>query len=89
MWFWWQRCNVIEPLKYDNGPPCISILNNNLLDSKFHLGNTMIKNDTRLRIFSGTANPALSQVLNFQLLIVICYLELGLHLVLLSGNSSF
>lgn len=80
---------MIEPLKYDNGPPCISILNNNLLDSKFHLGNTMIKNDTRLRIFSGTANPALSQVLNFQLLIVICYLELGLHLVLLSGNSSF
>ncbi|ESR50557.1 hypothetical protein CICLE_v10031791mg [Citrus x clementina] len=65
------RCNVIEPLKYDNGPPCISILNNNLLDSKFHLGNTMIKNDTRLRIFSGTANPALSQEIS-------CYMGLDL-----------
>lgn len=80
---------MIEPLKYDNGTPCISILNNNFLDSKFHLGNTVNKNDTRLRIFSGTANPALSQVSNFQFLTVICYLHLRLYLVLLSRNSGF
>ncbi|XP_065864876.1 ribose-phosphate pyrophosphokinase 1 isoform X1 [Euphorbia lathyris] len=71
------RCNLIEPLKFDNGKPCIPIITPSeqsfpsFLDSKTHLENS-IPNKSRLRIFSGTANPALSQE-------IACYmgLELG------------
>ncbi|KAF3662061.1 Ribose-phosphate pyrophosphokinase 1, chloroplastic [Capsicum annuum] len=66
------RCNVAEPLKFnkENGRPCIpplqvngatsftSLLNANQL-RRFSVPHN--PNDTRLRIFSGTANPALSQ----------------------------
>lgn len=56
-----------EPLKYANGKPCVPLLRSedlvpNFSDTKTHLVNEISKNDTRLRIFSGTANPALSQV---------------------------
>ncbi|KAL6981415.1 ribose-phosphate pyrophosphokinase 1 [Sarracenia purpurea var. burkii] len=73
------RCNLAEPLKFkDNGKPCIPTLGSeqaafsSFLTSKYLETNPFNKNDTRLRIFSGTANPALSQE-------IACYmgLELG------------
>ncbi|OMO90129.1 hypothetical protein COLO4_19348 [Corchorus olitorius] len=71
------RCHVVEPLKFDNGKPYLPLLTTDpalptFLSSNTHLGNAINKNDTRLRIFSGTANPALAQE-------IACYmgLELG------------
>ncbi|CAI0447106.1 unnamed protein product [Linum tenue] len=72
------RCHVVEPLKFENGKPCIPVLpaGERSLPSFLttpQLGNIVSsKNDTRLRIFSGTANPSLSQE-------IACYmgLELG------------
>ncbi|XP_031247256.1 ribose-phosphate pyrophosphokinase 1 isoform X2 [Pistacia vera] len=67
------RCNVAESLKFENGKPCTPMFSNNdVLASKSHLDISSNTNDTRLRIFSGTANPALSQE-------IACYmgLELG------------
>lgn len=69
------RCNLVEPVKFNNGRPFIPVLREptlpNFLSSK-EMEKTINKNDTRLRIFSGTANPALSQE-------IACYmgLELG------------
>lgn len=69
------RCNLVEPVKFNNGRPFIPVLREptlpNFLSSK-DMEETINKNDTRLRIFSGTANPALSQE-------IACYmgLELG------------
>lgn len=59
-----------EPLKYANGKPCIPLFKSeemvpNFLTRNTHLANAASKNDTRLRIFSGTANPSLSQVYIF------------------------
>lgn len=58
------RCHLVEPLKSENGRPCIPVLNDrtlpNFLDSK-RMENAVNRNSTRLRIFSGTANPALSR----------------------------
>ncbi|KAA8522086.1 hypothetical protein F0562_012600 [Nyssa sinensis] len=55
------KCDMSEPL---NGKPCVPILNDRNL-SKFleqkRLENAVSRNNTRLKIFSGTANPALSQ----------------------------
>lgn len=68
-------CNLVEPVKFNNGRPFIPVLREptfpNFLSSK-EMEVTINKNDTRLRIFSGTANPALSQE-------IACYmgLELG------------
>ncbi|RXI06673.1 hypothetical protein DVH24_025809 [Malus domestica] len=71
------RCSVGEPLKYANGKPCVPLFRSedmmlNFSATKTHLVNEIGKNDTRLRIFSGTANPVLSQE-------IACYmgLELG------------
>ncbi|KAI3852826.1 hypothetical protein MKX03_028660 [Papaver bracteatum] len=71
------RCNLIEPLGFENGKPFIPVLNEqslpNYLASNSRYPQTLAnQNDTRLRIFSGTANPALSQE-------IACYmgLELG------------
>lgn len=66
---------MVEPLKYDNGKPLLSGCEAalpNILAPRTNLENVLNKNDTRLRIFSGTANPALSQE-------IACYmgLELG------------
>ncbi|BBG97189.1 Phosphoribosyltransferase family protein [Prunus dulcis] len=60
------RCNVGDPLKYANGKPSTPLLKTeemapDFLATETHLVNATTKNDTRLRIFSGTANPALSQ----------------------------
>ncbi|THG01496.1 hypothetical protein TEA_022287 [Camellia sinensis var. sinensis] len=74
-----KRCNLTEPLKFkDNGKPSIPVLDSeqatfpSFLASNYLEANAFYKNDTRLRIFSGTANPALSQE-------IACYmgLELG------------
>jgi ribose-phosphate pyrophosphokinase len=59
---------VRDSLKCENGKPCVPILAsapttpNRLPLSAGHLDDALDKHDTRLRIFSGTANPALSQV---------------------------
>ncbi|KAL5560557.1 hypothetical protein UlMin_036768, partial [Ulmus minor] len=67
-------CNLVEPLKYENGKPRATMPNGvpDMLAPRMHLENIVNKHDTRLRIFSGTANPALSQE-------IACYmgLELG------------
>ncbi|XP_042520645.1 ribose-phosphate pyrophosphokinase 2, chloroplastic-like [Macadamia integrifolia] len=61
------RCDLVEPLKYCNGKPSIPVHNGqavpNFLSSR-HPDSIINKSDTRLRIFSGTANPSLSQVNN-------------------------
>ncbi|XP_057980425.1 ribose-phosphate pyrophosphokinase 1 [Malania oleifera] len=67
------RCNLVEPLKVENGKPSIPVVSESTIPSFLtskHMESTV--NDTRLRIFSGTANPALSQE-------IACYmgLELG------------
>lgn len=63
-----QSCRLIEPLKFANGaPPSVPIFADqripNLRKSVL-LQDTDGGSDTKLRIFSGTANPALSQVAN-------------------------
>jgi len=62
-------CNLAEPLKFeDNGKPSIPVLGieqttfPSFLAPNYLETNAVNKNDTRLRIFSGTANPSLSQV---------------------------
>lgn len=55
----------MEPLKFENGKPTLlgeEVELPNVLSPKVQLENVINKNDTRLQIFSGTANPALSQV---------------------------
>ncbi|OIW01077.1 hypothetical protein TanjilG_14260 [Lupinus angustifolius] len=75
------RCKVIEPLKFQNGKPSQSelLLNGGggsipsfLLAPNARVKDLVNGNDTRLRIFSGTANPSLAQE-------IACYmgLELG------------
>ncbi|KAL6124642.1 hypothetical protein ACLB2K_077154 [Fragaria x ananassa] len=69
------RCSVGEPLKYANGKPSIPLLHSDEMIPNFLTRNALTaatKDDTRLRIFSGTANPALSHE-------IACYmgLELG------------
>ncbi|KAK7841030.1 ribose-phosphate pyrophosphokinase 2, partial [Quercus suber] len=70
------RCNLVEPLKYENGKPYTPYLSSSTTTDQATTTTTTttttapsISNaphsenahDTRLRIFSGTANPALSQ----------------------------
>lgn len=58
-----QRCQIMEPLKFENGKPCIPVLNDQTTPGFFSLKqDEAVTRDTRLRIFSGTANPSLSQV---------------------------
>ncbi|CAO2044400.1 unnamed protein product [Urochloa humidicola] len=58
------RCKKIDSLRAINGaPPCMPVSDESLL-SPVTLPNfrdPSMRNDTRLRIFSGTANPSLSQ----------------------------
>lgn len=64
---WFQKCGLSEPL---NGKPCVPILNDGTL-SKFleskRLESAVNRSNTRLKIFSGTANPSLSKVKGFLL----------------------
>ncbi|XP_062224203.1 ribose-phosphate pyrophosphokinase 1, chloroplastic [Phragmites australis] len=57
------RCKKIDSLRAINGaPPCISVSDGSLLTPVTQVfRDANIRNDTRLRIFSGTANPSLSQ----------------------------
>ncbi|MQL74222.1 hypothetical protein Taro_006566, partial [Colocasia esculenta] len=69
-------CLVVlsEPLKFANGAPSalrIPILNDQTLLTSRQLEGADSGGDTKLRIFSGTANPALSQE-------IACYLGLNL-----------
>lgn len=62
--FWVQKCKLSEPLKFANGAPAplrIPILND-LMSTQ--LEGAESGSDTKLRIFSGTANPALAQASN-------------------------
>lgn len=53
----------MEPLKFENGKPSIPVLNDQTMPGFFSSRQDKVRNnDTRLRIFSGTANPSLSQV---------------------------
>ncbi|KAB2090048.1 hypothetical protein ERO13_A03G090866v2 [Gossypium hirsutum] len=72
-----MRCSLVEPLKFKNGKPHFPLLASDPAFPTFfspnsHFQNDINKHDTRLRIFSGTANPALGQE-------IACYmgLELG------------
>ncbi|KAM7259703.1 hypothetical protein ACFE04_015444 [Oxalis oulophora] len=68
------RCNLMEPLKYSNGHAAILGAQEQVpsfLTSPTTLQFPTDKNDTRIRIFSGTANPALSQE-------IACYMGLDL-----------
>eukprot|EP01018_Ginkgo_biloba_P039643 Gb_35442 [translate_table: standard] len=61
------RCTLANPVEYPNGRPFIPVLQNQslngLLSSKDPQETVQqdLRRDTRLRIFSGTANPSLSQ----------------------------
>ncbi|XP_044501117.1 ribose-phosphate pyrophosphokinase 1-like isoform X2 [Mangifera indica] len=58
------RCDLSEKLSFPNGKPNIPILNERTLP-KFlesaRMEKTVSRTNTRLKLFSGTANPALSQ----------------------------
>ncbi|XP_031279979.1 ribose-phosphate pyrophosphokinase 1 isoform X2 [Pistacia vera] len=58
------RCDLSEQLSFPNGKPNIPILNERTLP-KFlesaRMEKTVSRTNTRLKLFSGTANPALSQ----------------------------
>ncbi|KAK1307254.1 Ribose-phosphate pyrophosphokinase 1 [Acorus calamus] len=71
-----MRCRVVEPPKVENGAaaPCIPIINSQPLPDLFtsmDRGSRVDPADTRLRIFSGTANPTLAQE-------IACYMGLDL-----------
>ena len=63
--FGWQKCDLAEPFKNVNGKPIVPILNERTLP-KFletaRMEKAVNRTSTRLKLFSGTANPALSQV---------------------------
>ncbi|KAI9176348.1 hypothetical protein LWI28_001705 [Acer negundo] len=58
------RCDLSEPLNLTNGKPNIPILNERTLP-KFlesaRMEKTVTRSNTRIRLFSGTANPGLSR----------------------------
>lgn len=58
------KCDIAEPLNFGNGKPAIPVLNDQtfpkFLESA-RVDKTVNRKDTRLKLFSGTANPALSQ----------------------------
>ncbi|KAK6262755.1 hypothetical protein QUC31_008571 [Theobroma cacao] len=58
------KCDLPQPLNYGNGKPTIPILNERTLP-KFlesaRMETTVNRNGAKLKLFSGTANPALSQ----------------------------
>ena len=76
--FYEQKCNLAEQLKkVENGkPPPFSSQSFGM--KQFALENTINQNDTRLRIFSGTANPALAQVIYHIFFYVLCLILLNI-----------
>jgi hypothetical protein len=60
-----QKCVISEPLNFGNGKPTIPVLNDRTLPrflESDRAGKTVSRNNIRLKLFSGTANPSLSQV---------------------------
>ncbi|KAJ3689588.1 hypothetical protein LUZ61_018752 [Rhynchospora tenuis] len=61
------RCGIHDSLRFDNGsvPPSMPVINDRMLPGLYPgvrgLHGGIGKQESRLRIFSGTANPALSQ----------------------------
>ncbi|KAF9689699.1 hypothetical protein SADUNF_Sadunf01G0119400 [Salix dunnii] len=58
------KCDISEPLNFVNGKPTIPVLNDRTLPKLLEyprLGKTVSRKDIRLKLFSGTANPSLSQ----------------------------
>ncbi|GAB2230321.1 hypothetical protein Droror1_Dr00014583 [Drosera rotundifolia] len=58
------KCNLDEPYKLVNGRPSVPILDEKSLPNFLHskrLENSINRSDTRIKLFSGTANPALAQ----------------------------
>lgn len=74
-----QRCRLVDPLTSNNGtPPGFPFASNRKLPgnlTELSLRDDRSKFDTSLRIFSGTANPSLSQVQNHhhQLISILLY----------------
>ncbi|KAL9254244.1 Ribose-phosphate pyrophosphokinase 2, chloroplastic-like protein [Drosera capensis] len=59
-----EKCNLDEPYKLVNGRPSVPILDEKSLPNFLHsnrLENSINRSDTRIKLFSGTANPALVQ----------------------------
>lgn len=60
---------MAEPIKYGNGKPIIPIVNERTLP-KFlesaRLEKSVNRSSPRIKLFSGTANPALSQVIRIR-----------------------
>lgn len=60
-----QKCNLPESGRYGNGKPIIPILNERSLPEfleSARMGRPIDRSNNRLKLFSGTANRALSQV---------------------------
>ncbi|GAB4857790.1 ribose-phosphate pyrophosphokinase [Ancistrocladus abbreviatus] len=58
------KCNLDEPLKLVNGRPSVPVLNEQTLPNFLHskrLEKSVNGSNTRLKLFSGLANPSLSQ----------------------------
>lgn len=63
VWFVMQMCKCVEPLNFDNGKPCIPVIKDHTLPGFMSMDPGVPRGgDSRIRIFSGTANPALAQV---------------------------
>ncbi|KNA21909.1 hypothetical protein SOVF_038960 [Spinacia oleracea] len=58
------KCNTVEPLKLVNGKPSVPILDEQSLPKFLHskrLESSVNRSNTRLKLFSGLANPALAK----------------------------
>lgn len=63
VWFVMQMCKFVEPLNFDNGKPCIPVIKDHTLPGFMSMDPGLPRGGaSRIRIFSGTANPALAQV---------------------------
>ena len=84
-----QKCDISEPLNFGNGKPTIPVLNDRTLP-KFleypRVGKTVSRKDIRLKLFSGTANPSLSQV-TIDSHIQNNYIYIALLLIVTSGGK--
>lgn len=60
-----QKCDMSEPSNFVNGKPIVPVLNEQTLPKFMESARkekAVSRNGNRLKLFSGTANPALSQV---------------------------
>jgi len=64
--FQWQKCDMSESSNFPNGKPIIPVLNERTLPKFLESARAetaVSRNSNRLKLFSGTANPVLSQVI--------------------------